>query len=103
MDFLTKNLTAASYFCIVYDATKVKGHFCEFVRHSIERDLLTVVRGRCSWLLSTLGGPPHDHGRNSSHDPGVGGEKWREVSDDGRRDTGIMKDKRKLCVHRCTL
>ena len=31
MDFLTKNLTAASYFCIVYDATKVKGHFCEFV------------------------------------------------------------------------
>ena len=31
MDFLTKHLTAASYFCIVYDATKVKGHFCEFV------------------------------------------------------------------------
>ena len=73
LDFLTKNLTATSYFCIVYDATQVKGHLCEFVRHSIERDLLTVVRGRCSWLLSTLGGPPHDHGRNSSHDPGVGG------------------------------
>ena len=73
LDFLTKNLTATSYFCIVYDATQVKGHLCEFVRHSIERDLLTVVRGRCSWLLSTLGGPAHDHGRYSSPDPGVGG------------------------------
>ena len=39
---------------------------------------LTVVRGRCSWLLSTLGGPPHDHGRNSSRDPGVGAEEERE-------------------------
>ena len=35
------------------------------------RSLLTVVRDRCSWLLSTLGGPAHDHGSNSSHDPGV--------------------------------
>ena len=87
LDFLTKNLTATiSYFCIVYDATKVKGHLCEFVRHSIERDLLTVVRGRCSWLLSTLGGPAHDHGRNSSHDPGVGGEEERE-----RRESKVLK------------
>ena len=40
--------------------------------------MLTVVRGRCSWLLSTLGGPPHDHGRNSSRDPGVGWEEEKE-------------------------
>ena len=39
--------------------------------------MLTVVRGRCSWLLSSLGGPAHDHGRNSSRDPGVGEEEGR--------------------------
>ena len=40
--------------------------------------LLTVVRDRCSWLLSTLGGPAHDHGRNSSHNPGVREEREKE-------------------------
>ena len=45
------------------------------------RSLLTVVRGRCSWLLSTLGGPAHDHGRNSSHDPGVREEEERRMEE----------------------
>ena len=57
-------LTSVQCETITYCATAIKEKF---------QLLLTVVRGRCSWLLSTLGGPAHDHGRNSSHDPGVGG------------------------------
>ena len=62
-------LTSVQCETIAYCATAIKEKF---------QPLLTVVRGRCSWLLSTLGGPPHDHGRNSSHDPGVGGEEEKQ-------------------------
>ena len=44
--------------------------------------MLTAVRGRYSWLLSTVGGPAHDHGRNSSHDSGVREvEEWEKESE----------------------
>ena len=73
------------------------------MRHSIERDLLTVVRGRCSWLLSTLGGPPHDHGRNSSRDPGVGGRNGDKYQMRERYRYNVsLEDKRKLCVALCS-
>ena len=64
------------HFCTARNYDQRSSHVTAFKEKF--QSLLTAVHGRCSWLLSTLGGPAHDRGRNSSLDPGVRREEDRD-------------------------